>query len=201
MIRNVIFDFGQVLVSFVPIDIVKQTVKNEEDAALVAQIFFDRKYWDKIDEGTLSGEELIAEAKKHLPERLHAPLPEIFYTWIYRIPYIKGMPEIVAMLKQKGIRLFLLSNAGHYLAEHTEHFEMLDGFDACLFSATLGLSKPHREIYAHICDTYSLVPEETLFVDDNAANIEGARAYGIGGYLFDGDANRLAQYLENTLSH
>lgn len=199
MIRNVIFDFGQVLIGFNPIDIVRQTVKDEQDAVLLAERFFDRKYWDKIDEGTLDGEALIEESKKNIPERLHAMLPEIFYTWIYRVPYIKGMEAVVDGLRQKGMRLFLLSNAGHYLSKHYDHFSILDGFEACLFSAPLGLLKPHREIYDHICASYGLKPEETLFVDDNAANIEGARAYGINAYLFDGDADRLAAYLKEAI--
>ncbi len=199
MIRNVIFDFGQVLISFIPIDIVRQTVKDEQDAVLLAERFFDRKYWDKIDEGTLDGEALIEEAKKSIPERLHAMLPEIFYTWIYRVPYIKGMEAVVEGLRQKGVRLFLLSNAGHYLSKHYDHFSILNGFEACLFSAPLGLMKPHKEIYAHICNAYHLVPEETVFVDDNAANIKGANAYGINGYLFDGDAEKLQRYFDEIL--
>ncbi len=200
MIRNVIFDFGQVLIGFNPIDIVRQTVKDEKDAALLADRFFDRKYWDRIDDGTLDGEELIKEAKNNIPERLHAVLPEIFYTWIYRVPYIEGMEAVVEGLRQKGVRLFLLSNAGHYLGKHYDHFSILKGFEACLFSAPLGLLKPHREIYDHICTSYGLIPEETLFVDDNTANIEGARAYGINAYLFDGDADRLTAYLKEVLS-
>ena len=199
MIRNVIFDFGQVLIRFDGKQITAQTVRNAKEADRVAEVFFDRIYWDRIDTGELTGETMIAEAKERLPEKFHAFLPEIFYTWIYRVPYVDGMEEVVDSLRQKGIRLFLLSNAGHYLATHHDHFSILKGFEACLFSAPLGLLKPGREIYAHICETYGLNPKETLFIDDNAANIEGARAYGIQGYLFDGDAKKLEQYLKNTL--
>ena len=199
MIRNVIFDFGQVLIRFDGKEITSHTVTNQTDANFVSDVFFDRQYWDKIDMGELSGDSLIAAAKERLPLKYHAFLPEIFYTWVYRVPYISGMPEVVEGLRRKGIRLFLLSNAGHYLAEHHDHFSILEGFEACLFSAPLGMLNPDERIYRHLCETYGLLPEETLFVDDNAANVAGARAVGIHAYLFDGDATRLQKYLNEIL--
>ena len=197
-IRNVIFDFGQVLIRFDGQEITGFTISDKEIAKQVADVFFDRQYWDKIDTGDLTGETLIEAAKTRLPEKFHAYLPEIFYTWVYRVPYIEGMHDIVAWLRIKGIRLFLLSNAGNYLAEHHDHFSILDGFEACLFSAPLGMLKPDEKIYRHVCDTYRLVPEETLFIDDNAANVAGARAIGLHAYLFDGNAKKLKDYLENV---
>ena len=199
MIRNVIFDFGQVLIRFDGQEITRRAIPQEAEADEVAKVFFDRVYWDKIDTGELSGDTLVAAAKKRLPERYHPLLPEIFYTWIYRVPYVDGMPEVVEWLREKGVRLFLLSNAGHYLANHHDHFSILKGFEACLFSAPLGMLKPDEKIYRHVCDTYGLVPEETLFIDDNAANVAGARAAGLHAYLFDGNATTLRSYLEKTL--
>ena len=199
MIRNVIFDFGQVLIRFDGLLITEQTIPDKKEAARVAEVFFDRQYWDKIDTGELTGDTLIEQAKTRLPEPYHGCLSEIFYTWIYRVPYIEGMEAVVSDLKKKGFRLFLLSNAGHYLAAHHDHFSILEGFEACLFSAPLGLLKPERKIYEHICQAYGLCPAETLFVDDNAANIAGARAFGLNTYLFDGDASKLSQFLEEFL--
>lgn len=199
MIRNVIFDFGQVLIRFDGREITGFTVSDEVEAKQVADVFFDRQYWDKIDTGELTGETLIEAAKTRLPAQFHGYLPEIFYTWIYRVPYIEGMHDVVAGLRSKGIRLFLLSNAGHYLAAHHDHFSILDGFEACLFSAPLGMLKPDERIYRHICDTYRLVPEETLFIDDNAANVAGARAAGLRAYQFDGNAKKLQAFLGELL--
>ena len=68
-----------------------------------------------------------------------------------------------------------------------------------MFSAEVGRVKPNADIFEYLCQTYGILPKETVFVDDNAANIAGAENYGIHGYLFDGDVARLREYFENVL--
>jgi 2-haloacid dehalogenase len=124
---------------------------------------------------------------------------EIYYAWIYNLPPIDGMEALVKELKARGVRLCLLSNISTYFAKHADEIPVLKHFDRCVFSAVCGHVKPHREIFAHLCDSCSLDPAETVFVDDNAANIAGAEAFGIQGYLFDGDAERLRAFLLSQL--
>ena len=56
-VKNVVFDFGQVLVHFDPSYMVGRYVSDEEDAALIAEVLFDRLYWDRLDAGTISDAE------------------------------------------------------------------------------------------------------------------------------------------------
>ena len=51
----------------------------------------------------------------------------------------------------------------------------------------------------NFCNKYNLIPSETLFIDDSKKNIDGAIAYGINGYLFDGDVKKLKEYLETLV--
>ena len=69
-------------------------------------------------------------------------------------------------------------------------------FDRHVFSAEIGLVKPHKEIFEYALKTNGFVAEETLFIDDSPQNIAGAKACGIEGYLFDGDVEKLRMYLE-----
>ena len=195
MLKNVVFDFGQVLVRFDPSYMVGQFVKEEEDAELLANVLFDRLYWDRLDAGTILDSEVVEDACRRLPERLHAVASEIYYAWIYNLPPIDGMEALVKELKARGVRLCLLSNISTYFAKHADEIPVLTHFDRCVFSAVCGHVKPSREIFAHLCEVCELLPEETVFVDDNAANIAGAEAFGIKGYLFDGDAERLRKHL------
>ena len=48
-------------------------------------------------------------------------------------------------------------------------------------------SKPDAGIYRYLLETYGLIPEESLFIDDRPENIEAARELGIKGVVFDGD--------------
>ena len=88
MIKNVVFDFGQVMVKFDPLYIAGKHTENSEDAALLASVLFDRLYWDRLDKGTISDDEVINESKKRLPERLHSACEKAYYNWIYNIPEI-----------------------------------------------------------------------------------------------------------------
>ena len=59
MIKNVIFDFGNVLVKYDPVYIVSGFSDNQEDIQAVASVLFDRLYWDRLDEGTIEDSEVV----------------------------------------------------------------------------------------------------------------------------------------------
>ena len=202
MIKNVVFDFGMVLVSFVPEYMVRQYVTEpEEDVELLCEVIFDRLYWDCLDEGSITDWEVLAAIKKRIPERLWSVSETIYHNWIYNIPEIEGMRELVRYVKEKyGVKLFLLSNISRYFALHADEIPILGLFDRCIFSAVCQKVKPNREIFEQLCVTCDIKPEETLFIDDSEKNIRGAENYGICGYLFDGDAERLRAYFDQKLS-
>ncbi|MBO5338266.1 MAG: HAD family phosphatase [Clostridia bacterium] len=201
MIKNVIFDFGQVLVHFEPSYMVGVYVENEEDKALLEKVVFDRIYWDKLDKGTISDEETMSLIKERLPQRLWDVADKIYYNWIYNIPEIDGMSDLLSYLKSKyGVRLFLLSNISKYFAEHSGEIEILRKLDGLVMSAPIGIVKPSYEIFDHLCKKHNINPYEAVFVDDRCDNIEGAEAYGIKGYVFDGDSEKLKKYLDKLLS-
>ena len=199
-IKNVVFDFGQVMVRFEPAYMVGKYVSNAEDASLLEAVIFDRLYWDKLDSGDISDAEVVVACKQRLPERLHTVAERIYYSWIYNIPEIEGMKELAVQLRDEyGMRLFLLSNISTYFSEHTHEIPVLSIFEKCIFSAAVGRVKPNRDIFEYLCDTCDILPRETVFVDDNVANIKGADAFGIHGYLFDGDVAKLKQYFQNLI--
>ena len=199
MIKNIVFDFGNVLVSFDPRYMTRQYVKDEGDVALVSEVLFDRLYWDKLDAGTITDGEVVSSACERLPERLHGSVEKIYYNWIYNIPEIPGMREIVERVRGEGKSIYLLSNICEYFAEHVDEIDIIKGFDRLILSARAGHVKPHADMFEYLCRTCGIVAEETLFIDDNEANIEGARAFGINAYLFDGDVEALGRYLDEIL--
>ena len=198
MIKNIVFDFGQVLVRFEPKYMVEQYVSDPLDSALLQEVVFDRLYWDKLDAGNITDEQTVLEIKKRIPKRLFDVAEQIYYNWIYNIPEIEGMESVVQFAKEKFAgRIFLLSNISTYFADHKAEIPILKHFDECVFSAVCGFTKPGADIFRHICEKYDLNPKETLFIDDSPKNIKGAEDFSINGYLFDGDALRLKKYLEN----
>ena len=200
MINNVVFDFGQVLVRFDPMYMTKQYIDNDADAKLVADVLFDRAYWDRLDAGTITDEEVVRLSCERLPKRLHESAEKVYYNWIYNLPEIEGMRELIIKLKKAGKRVYLLSNISEYFAAHAHEIPILALLDGCVFSAECGMTKPNREIFVHICEKFGLDPTETVFVDDREDNVQAAMLLGMAGYVFDGDADKLRTYLDSLFA-
>ena len=64
MIKNIVFDYGNVMVRFEPSYMVGRYVCDREDAALLEKVVFDRLYWDRLDAGTITDEETLRECRK-----------------------------------------------------------------------------------------------------------------------------------------
>ena len=200
MIKNVIFDFGQVIIHFVPEMMVSPYVTDKDDKALICDVLFDRLYWDKLDKGAITNEGVLEQCHKRLPKRLWAVTDKIYYNWIYNVPEIDGMRELIMKLKKKyNVRLFLLSNISNYFVEHAYEFSIFTLFDKCIYSAPLGIVKPSLEIFDYLCKTCNIEPSEAIFIDDNENNIASAKKFGLNGYIFDGDAKKLEAYLDTIL--
>lgn len=88
--------------------------------------------------------------------------------------------SVLEALAQNGSNLALLSNmpAGmsrRFLAEApwTKHFPRT------FFSGQLGMTKPDRRVFEHVLDELHARPEDSIFIDDNASNVDTAQALGI----------------------
>ena len=86
MIKNIVFDFGQVMIRFDPMYMTERYVSDKDDARLVSSVVFDRLYWNPLDSGDIEDSEVVRLSKERLPERLHVAAEEVYYNWIYNIP-------------------------------------------------------------------------------------------------------------------
>ena len=201
MIKNVVFDCGQVLIHFDPKYMVEQYVTDPDDSALLQEVIFDRAYWNLLDTNDITDEEVIAKSRARVPERLHEVVATIYYNWIYNIPEMEGMRELIHDLKATfGVKTCLLSDISKYFSEHRDEISILSELDQLVLSADYKLAKPHKETFENLFRVCNIRPEESVFVDDNPNNIAGAKACGMQGYCFDGDAAKLRTYLFELLS-
>lgn len=194
MYQNVIFDYGNTLAVYRERDIARHYV-DEADVSLFASVFFDRLYCDRLDDGTLSLDEWCTLAAARLPARLHTAMRAACEGWYRTLPGVPGMAAVVARLQAEGRGVYLLSNISREFAAHAAELPGLRSFDGMVMSGPLGIVKPSLAIYRHLLDTYGLDPATCVFVDDRAENIAGAERAGIAGYLFDGNASRLMDFL------
>ena len=199
MIKNYIFDLGNVIAGYDPYVFTAKYINGEENIKNIAEIVFDRTYWNKLDLGTITDKEVKEGIAGRVPEKLKASALMVYDNWMNDLIPIKGIKEIISDLKDKGYKLYLLSNISIGFAESYKNIgwikEILDLFDALVFSGPIGKVKPDAEIFHYLLDKYDLKAEECFFIDDSIINIEGAEKVGIKGYLFDSDVEKLREYL------
>lgn len=197
MIRNLVFDMGNVLIHYIPQVFMDRLGVPAEDQPLLAREVFGSVEWIRMDRGTLGQEEAVAAMEARLPRRLWEYARRLVLGWWLDGPLmpVEGMAVLLEELKGLGYGLYLLSNA---TVRQPEYFPGIPGsqfFDGAVISAHWKVLKPEREIYEILFREYGLEPSECFFVDDLNINVEGALCAGMDGYIFDGDVGRLRQAL------
>lgn len=199
MIRNIIFDVGKVLVSFEPDVYMDSLGFNKEEKAAVNRAMFQSTLWVQADEGLMEPEAFLEGYVANAPE-YEAQIRRAYRTLggtVELFPYTMGWLQ---NLKDRGYRLYILSNYGKYLFEQTRtKMKFLSLVDGVLFSNTCQLIKPNPEIYLYLLRKYGLEAAECVFLDDRVENVETAVQCGIYGIQFiDYESGR--QALERIIS-
>ena len=199
MIRNIVFDMGNVLIRWCPEVFIDRLGIPEEDRPALLQEVFTSVDWIQLDRGTISAGEALEAMQANLPERLHPVAEELVNGWWkLELRPMEGMEQLLGELKELGYGIYLLSNA---TVRQPEYFPLIPGsqyFDGQIISAQWKLLKPQHEIYETLLREYGLRAEECFFVDDLNINIEGALCAGMSGAVFNGDAARLRRDLRRA---
>ena len=199
MIRNIVFDMGQVLIHWTPEQFTADFPISAEDRALLHREVFRNVEWIMLDRGTITEEAATASICRRLPAHLHPYAADLVSGW-WKNPRkpMEGMAELVRELKENGYGIYLLSNASLRLRTYFPWIPGSDWFDGLFVSAEHKLLKPQHEIFETFLDTFSLEPSECFFIDDGPANVEGAIRAGMSGAVFLGDAKRLRRELRQA---
>ena len=185
MIKNIVFDMGNVLLRFDPEFFIQQLgVTPEDGRTLLIQVFRSLE-WAQMDRGSLTEKQAAELICQRLPERLHAAAYILTDQWERPIQAIDGSYALVEELKNLGYGLYLLSNASYRQHDYWPLLPCSRFFDGTLISADVKLVKPQPEIYRLLFEKFSLKPEECFFVDDFPPNVEGALYCGMPGAVFN----------------
>jgi len=181
-VKNLIFDVGNVLLEYRWNQMLLDYGLSKEEAAVAGPLFFEHDIWKELDLGNLSVEEVICLYEKALPQ--YAGLIRWFLTNLDLMPIPrKDVWEKVHALKQKGYRIYLLSNYNKdFFDIHTKNADFLDDIDGKVVSYQIHKIKPDPAIYEYLLEKYNLLPEESVFFDDRAENTETAEKLGIRSY-------------------
>lgn len=187
MIKNIVFDMGNVLLDYNPEVPLDAFCKTEEEKAVIRKELFGGPEWIQGDLGNMTNEERYESVKQRVPEAVYPALKKCVYEWDICMKPIPGAMEFCEYIRQKGCGLYVLSNASDAFYDYFPKFAPLDFFDGIVVSADIHIIKPDIRIYQHLLEIYHLVPEECLFIDDREDNVEGAKQVGMSGEVFRND--------------
>ena len=186
-VRAVVFDYGNVLC-------LEQTLKDMKGMALVCGIpheAFPEIYWrlrPPYDRGDIDGPAywtaVVGQQELSLSREQIATLIKLDSESITRPN--QGAVQWANLLHQEGFPLTLLSNMPLELSRHvTKSFPSLSTFEHLIYSCDYGSIKPELAIYRKCLELLGAPPQEILYLDDRAENIEAAARLGINSVLFD----------------
>lgn len=185
-VTTIIFDFGAVLVDWNPHRMLDKYFGSVEKADWFIKNVCTSEWNAEMDGGKPFAQG-IAERSAIYPEYA-ADIQAYYDRWIEMIGgEIPGMREVVAELKAKGYKLYGLTNwSAETFCLVRNEFPVFGLLDGMLVSGEEHLLKPSPEIFQRLVDRFGLTPSECLFIDDNAANVEGSIAFGIPAVRFCG---------------
>ncbi|HDM8206954.1 TPA: HAD family phosphatase [Vibrio campbellii] len=183
-IKNVVFDVGNVLVRWSPIEIVRLTFGNDVDAEALAKDLFTSAIWLDLNKGLLT--ETQAKQRYQLEKQLSESEAERFFYYVKHTQLlIYGSVDLLKRIKSAGYRVFALTDNVVEIVEYLKAtYDFWPLFEGTTVSAELGLLKPQPEIYQSLLETHQLLAKETVFLDDMPYNVEGAREVGIEAIQF-----------------
>lgn len=184
MIKHIVFDIGNVLMSFAPEAYFKRWFQSEDRTHRICSRIFTHEAWEKYDQGIWMLEDLYAVYHKAYPDMLEET-NIVLQNWLQ---LMKPMQESIAFMKQvkdDGYGVYILSNisqdSADFLKKTQRFFSLADG---AVLSYEEKINKPDPHIYEVLLQRYELNAGELLYLDDNVENVRQAEKMGIQGILF-----------------
>ena len=194
-VDTLLFDLGGVLIDWNPRYVFRQIFDTEAEVEYFLNHICTSDWNEQQDAGRSLQEATTSLLLKH-PEYAD-PIRAYYGRWEEML----GGPieETVALLRQlrdsQKYGLFALTNwSAETFPVAWERYDFLQWFSDILVSGREKLKKPDPAIYQLAIQRFALQPEKTLFIDDNAGNVEAAQGEGMQAYHFQG-AEGLKQLL------
>lgn len=181
---DIILDMGNVLLEWNKDKILRGVVKTEKDYMILDKAIFQSGLWERLDLGTLTREDLILKVVSMIGSIYQEKVQEVVWNWPSYIEIYTEVFPLLVRLKEKGHRIFVLSNTSPVFYELLEEqLSPLNGIlDGFVLSCDIKVIKPDRKMFEEILHKYQLDPANCVFLDDIADNTKMAESLGIKAY-------------------
>ena len=201
MIRNIIFDLGNVLISFRPEEYLLKNNYPEAKRKIIHSDIFGSNEWLLLDNGEIS----TGEAIDRIAEKSSLTRAEIAFIFDKRTEIMSPIAEngkLIPELKEAGYRLYYLSNfPADIFDEVKRSYSFFRYFDGGIISAVVRYSKPSPEIFRLLLEKYGLNARECFFIDDHEENTFVAESIGMLTFFTSGSTNISDEFLKSLKVH
>ena len=183
MIKNIIFDLGNVIINYNQKKIINNFTEKEEEIKYIYDEIFHAPEWTLMDLGDITNDEAIEIINKRNEFKYEKLTQEFLHEWHKKQPINRDIVEIAKILKNNGYNLFVLSNMANQTYEYFKNDEFFSLCTGIVISAHEHVKKPDEKVYRLLLNRYNLNAKECLFIDDDDSgkNYETANKIGIKG--------------------
>lgn len=194
MIKNIVFDLGNVLLkgnSSIVLD--NLDIPNEIRHSIKDKFFNNCNYLDL-------GEETI---KQHFDNckfdfDIDESIQEILLKYYKYRPFNDETIELMNKLKHNNYKIFILANNNKETYEYLKQLPVFECVDGWAVSCDYHITKPNKEIYVKLFETFNIKPEECYFIDDNKENIETGKILGMKGFVLNKNIDELIDSMKEN---
>jgi len=187
-LRNVIFDFGGVLVNWQPEAIISSFYADDALRAALRTQAFQHDDWLAMDRGTLDEPAVVRRFAARI-QRPESEMEALFEHVRASLTPIEPTVALLTELRENGFRLYGLSNMSEPIFAHLHsRHGFFSLFDGIVVSGAVKLVKPEPGIYEHLRERFALDFAESVFIDDLERNVASARRLGLPAIRFESTA-------------
>ena len=184
MIKNIVFDIGNVLVKWAPHEVLKKFFPNHPNTFELNQRIFKSPTWMDLNRGKMTEKEAVIIYHRELGISI-SKLEELMEQVKLSLTPIEGSFELLDTLYDKGFSIYSITdNVREIIHFEKQRYSFFNKFLGMAMSADIGVLKPNEAIYRYLLDTYHLKAEECVFIDDLFMNVESAKKVGMNGIQF-----------------
>ncbi|MBO7599842.1 MAG: HAD family phosphatase [Lachnospiraceae bacterium] len=188
MIKNIVFDIGNVLVEFGWKPYFDKFNLTPEEFERLVNATVKSNVWNEMDRGAVSEEEILNAYIANDPgiEDIIRAIYADFHDMLKQYDYTK---DWIKSLQAEGFKVYCLSNMSHKsVRENADALDFIPLTDGTILSCDYNIIKPEKAIYDLLFDKFNLIPSECVFIDDVKRNIDKAKELGMYGIVFESKA-------------
>lgn len=183
MIKNIIFDLGNVILKGKPSIILENLNLDDEVYNDIKEKFFND--WSKLDLGLISLDDYFYQC--NFKSIISNEIKERLINYYKYRSFNDDVLNILHDLKNKKYNIYLLSNNNKETANYLRKLDFYQDISGDVYSCDYNIIKPNIEIYNILLNKFNLIPQECLFIDDDQDNIETATKLGFKAIKYNSD--------------